>query len=1017
MPTIKLKINGEDLKKKLHIENGKDYVLTEKDKQDIAKGIKVPIVTKEIETIIKEQPIVTNEVKEVAMYEEPLQIKDKLESLMGEERLSATAIKDLPEFIQKNPNGGGWRNLFQLHDVAITGTPTNGQVLKYNSALKLWVNGTDAAGTGDVVGPSSAINNDIAVFDGTTGKLIKDSGTTIASLIGPYWKTDGSSSPATGDWNMGLDNKLYFGPTSYISGVNAFGRLTIVPAVIGGFQTLDIGDQSQFAFRFRVRTLGTGGQWIYDGSIGNGQWNFASGSVAFDGGTFISDGGGNIKLTSIQDNLGSSLTSIDPNSRMLYANDGTTANLDWSNPGRLLVNGATDDTSSALQVLGATSLDGGAIKTDSFGNISLVSTAQAAVGSNYATISMQGIGPLGNEGSANVFSFSNIYAFGGRFAVEQDGNGDWRPNIQASHIGVTDNVDLTLQNSGSLLVGSLTPDGSGAKLQVAGSINAYGDTTGDIALTLTNTNVAGGATRLILDNATGGGGDYVDFKIDGVNNYQFGYQANTFPDGGPYNSFFFYDNTLSSYIFQWETNTDTGRGTFYIPAGEFQVTGAVYFNGSQTVAGTDSNFVIDSGGAVTAMTFRATDVAKFEFAATGAATDEKWWQIYAGNDSVLHFSVINDALSFAPDWMTVTRTGDSPKLLNLMPYSGRVGIGAITDDTTSALQVLGNTSLLGTLSVSTGNYSFSFDNYAHAYSTLAADSGRYYIGGSDQGADYAYFGYETNTGGTGLINTSNLTVLQWQQFGNPSNFINWLSYDHGSTSVTVGATSLTVGGPVIVNEPTPDYFFKGIVQSITTPFTDPGYDPHLMGFLSVVSGGGGLAAAGYTDGSFGSAPLIFEGTSGATFSTTEQANIQFRAWTWDGGGGHIELPDGDVAFQFWNGNGNAGQPPIMEWIAGDVASGQGGRVLINTLTDDPNAVLRIGGKTNTSQLRISSPNTPLSPDEAGQAGDVAWDSDWWYVCVATDTWKRVALSTWEADLGTETGDTLETESGDNIILE
>lgn len=36
--------------------------------------------------------------------------------------------------------------------------------------------GTDGAGTGDVVGPASATNNNLAAFDLTTGKLIKDSG-------------------------------------------------------------------------------------------------------------------------------------------------------------------------------------------------------------------------------------------------------------------------------------------------------------------------------------------------------------------------------------------------------------------------------------------------------------------------------------------------------------------------------------------------------------------------------------------------------------------------------------------------------------------------------------------------------------------------------------------------------------------------------------------------------------------------------------------------------------------------
>ena len=38
-------------------------------------------------------------------------------------------------------------------------------------------------GTGDVVGPAVAVNNDIALFDGVTGKLIKDSGVSISDLM------------------------------------------------------------------------------------------------------------------------------------------------------------------------------------------------------------------------------------------------------------------------------------------------------------------------------------------------------------------------------------------------------------------------------------------------------------------------------------------------------------------------------------------------------------------------------------------------------------------------------------------------------------------------------------------------------------------------------------------------------------------------------------------------------------------------------------------------------------------
>lgn len=46
-----------------------------------------------------------------------------------------------------NAAGGGASALDDLSDVVITGTPTNGQVLKYDTGTSKWVNGTDAGGS------------------------------------------------------------------------------------------------------------------------------------------------------------------------------------------------------------------------------------------------------------------------------------------------------------------------------------------------------------------------------------------------------------------------------------------------------------------------------------------------------------------------------------------------------------------------------------------------------------------------------------------------------------------------------------------------------------------------------------------------------------------------------------------------------------------------------------------------------------------------------------------------------
>jgi hypothetical protein len=49
---------------------------------------------------------------------------------------------------------------------------------------------------------------------------------------------------------------------------------------------------------------------------------------------------------------------------------------------------------------------------------------------------------------------------------------------------------------------------------------------------------------------------------------------------------------------------------------------------------------------------------------------------------------------------------------------------------------------------------------------------------------------------------------------------------------------------------------------------------------------------------------------------------------------------------------------------------------------------------NSDVIRLRTAKTPASAAAAGNQGDHAWDADYVYVCVATNTWKRAALSTW-----------------------
>ena len=47
-----------------------------------------------------------------------------------------------------------------------------------------------------------------------------------------------------------------------------------------------------------------------------------------------------------------------------------------------------------------------------------------------------------------------------------------------------------------------------------------------------------------------------------------------------------------------------------------------------------------------------------------------------------------------------------------------------------------------------------------------------------------------------------------------------------------------------------------------------------------------------------------------------------------------------------------------------------------------------------ANFRFTASNPPTNANDPGVTGTITWDSSYIYVCVATDTWKRVAIATW-----------------------
>lgn len=45
-------------------------------------------------------------------------------------------------------------------------------------------------------------------------------------------------------------------------------------------------------------------------------------------------------------------------------------------------------------------------------------------------------------------------------------------------------------------------------------------------------------------------------------------------------------------------------------------------------------------------------------------------------------------------------------------------------------------------------------------------------------------------------------------------------------------------------------------------------------------------------------------------------------------------------------------------------------------------------------IRIANSKTPASATDTGEAGQICWDADYLYVCIANNTWRRFDNATW-----------------------
>ena len=72
--------------------------------------------------------------------------------------------------------------------------------------------------------------------------------------------------------------------------------------------------------------------------------------------------------------------------------------------------------------------------------------------------------------------------------------------------------------------------------------------------------------------------------------------------------------------------------------------------------------------------------------------------------------------------------------------------------------------------------------------------------------------------------------------------------------------------------------------------------------------------------------------------------------------------------------------------------GASGHIYVQKILDGQIPLL--GLDVNGDKIRIRTDKTPASASDTGTAGWICWDANYLYVCVDTNTWKKIGISTW-----------------------
>jgi len=361
----------------------------------------------------------------------------------------------------------------------------------------------------------------------------------------------------------------------------------------------------------------------------------------------------------------------------------------------------------------------------------------------------------------------------------------------------------------------------------------------------------------------------------------------------------------------------------------------------------------------------------------------------SGNNLILSGNVSSDTITFAvndnPTFTTVSATGNIYGG-NLSVSGNIIGNFNLDNGVSATGNITGGNILTGGLVSATGNITgnYIFGNGAYLTNINAGNLVGAY--GNSNVANYL------NTGLVGnIIPAANVTY----SLGNLTN--QWASVYIGANTLYInsvpisitGANTLTVAGANVVTS-SANGVISGNVISVTGNITGGN-------ILSsgVISTSGNIFGGGVNSTSSATPPT---NPSVGDFWYNTATNAQYR-YTFDGTDyfwlddfGSTQGTDGTFSAVI-NGTSNIGFATANGNAVFNINGTNNVAVVSSNLLQIAGSITATGNIT-ASGLNIVLSNTPASSSSAGVAGQIEWDQNYLYVCVATNTWKRVAISTW-----------------------